>query len=42
MEITERRPMENKIAALLQILAAVALIYFGQQLLAQGRQRFLS
>jgi hypothetical protein len=34
--------MDNKVAALLQMLAAVAIIYFGQQLFAQGRQRFLS
>jgi hypothetical protein len=34
--------MNNKIEALLQILAAIAIIYFGQQLLAQGRQNLLS
>ena len=34
--------MDSKVAALLQMLAAVAIIYFGQQLLAQGRQNFLS
>jgi hypothetical protein len=37
-----RRSMNNKIEALLQILAAIAIIYFGQQLLAQGRQNLLS
>jgi len=36
------RSMNNKIEALLQILAAIAIIYFGQQLLAQGRQNLLS
>jgi hypothetical protein len=39
---TEKRSMNNKIEALLQILAAIAIIYFGQQLLAQGRQNLLS
>lgn len=34
--------MDSKVAALLQMLAAVAIIYLGQQLLAQGRQKFLS
>jgi hypothetical protein len=38
----ERRSMNNKVEALLQILAAIAIIYFGQQLLAQGRQNLLS
>jgi hypothetical protein len=39
---TKGRSMNNKIEALLQILAAIAIIYFGQQLLAQGRQNLLS
>jgi len=34
--------MNNKIEAVLQVLAAIAIIYFGQQLLAQGKQRLLS
>jgi hypothetical protein len=34
--------MNSKVEALLQILAAIAIIYFGQQLLAQGRQNLLS
>jgi hypothetical protein len=34
--------MNSKMEALLQILAAIAIIYFGQQLLAQGKQTLLS
>lgn len=34
--------MDNKVAALLQMLAAFAIIYFGQQLFVQGKQKFLS
>jgi hypothetical protein len=35
-------PMDAKVAALLQMLAAVAIIFLGQQLFAQGKQKFLS
>jgi hypothetical protein len=34
--------MNPKIEAMLQILAAIAIIYFGQQLLAQGKRGLLS
>ena len=34
--------MNSKIEALFQMLLAIAIIYVGQQLLAQGKQRLLS
>gem|GEM_PF-4411947 len=31
--------MENKFTGLVEILAAIAIIYFGQQLLSAGKRR---
>jgi hypothetical protein len=34
--------MNPKIEAILQILAAIVIVYFGQQLLAQGKRGLMS